>query len=74
MRCCDFSRLILAAFAGLPRTALALGFAPLGRGRWGGLETNYHEGSSRLTVLLQKEQPALAVQSSPRVRLNTQLI
>ena len=61
MRCCDFSRLTLAAFAGLPRSALALGFAALGRGRLGGLETNYHEGSSRLTDRC-REQPTLAVQ------------
>ena len=60
MRCCDFSRLTLAAFAGLPRSAPALGFAPLGRGRLGGLETNYHERSSRLTVWCIGSNPRFA--------------
>jgi hypothetical protein len=68
MRYCAFGRRVAAAFTGLPRGALALGCAALGRRCLGGSRRFAYDGSSRLTVLLEREQPASAVHSSPRVR------
>jgi hypothetical protein len=45
MRCCDFGRLAVAAFAGLPRNALVLGCAALGRAAWEARDEFTHVGA-----------------------------